>query len=179
MNTLESNVNINISDISNSKTRYGNIQSKGSKQVYSGTLSKRLIINLFKAKKTVTVTTQHGVWSCLHPALGRQYPTNENILCYNHMPDPVFSDTLKSGTKSKRGNLYGQSYCTSYGWRRCHPMQNKIEAHDTLSIIFKCDGVPAKMVVDNSKEQYLGGFTSKCREAECHSVQNEPFSTWS
>ena len=40
-NILESNVNINISDISNSDTRYGNIQSKRNKKVDSATLSKR------------------------------------------------------------------------------------------------------------------------------------------
>ena len=71
-NTLEYNVNINISDISNYETRYGNIQSKRSKQVDSATLYKRWNIDLGKAKKTVTRKTQRGVQSFMHPTLGRQ-----------------------------------------------------------------------------------------------------------
>ena len=63
------------------------------------------------------------------------------------MPDPVFSDTRKAGNTYKSGNVYGKAYCTSYGWSRCYLMQNKSEAHDTLSMIFKCDGVTPKMVV--------------------------------
>ena len=41
-------------------------------------------------------------------------------------------------------------------------MQKKSEAHDTLSIIFNRDGVPTKMVVDNSKEQSLGDLSRNC-----------------
>ena len=67
------------------------------------------------------------------------------------MSDPVFSDTLKDGNRYKHRNVYGQAYFTSYGYIRFHLMQNKIDAHDTLSVIFKCDIVPPKMVVDNSK----------------------------
>ena len=71
-NTLESNVNINISDISNFDTRYGNIQSKRSKQVDYSTLYKRWNIDRGKAKKTLTRKTKCRVWSCLYLMLGRR-----------------------------------------------------------------------------------------------------------
>jgi hypothetical protein len=59
-------------------------------------------------------------------------------------------------------------YSTSFGWARAHPMKRKGEAHETLSFVFHHDGVPLAMVVDNSKEQTLGEFRQKLREADCH-----------
>ena len=59
------------------------------------------------------------------------------MLRYKYMHDPVYADTLKSAIVSKQGNNYGQEFCTIYGWSFCHPMSQKIEAHETLSLIFK------------------------------------------
>ena len=73
---------------------------------------------------------------------------------------------------------YGQAYCTSFGWSRCHPMKKKSEAHETLSLMFKRDGFPPRMIVDNSKGKSLGKFRQKCREVDCHLVKNEPYSPW-
>ena len=70
-NVLQSHVHVNISEISNSGTKYGNIKSQRSKQVDSKTLAKWWSIDQEKAKKTVTRTTQRGVISCLHPMLAR------------------------------------------------------------------------------------------------------------
>ena len=97
---------------------------------------------------------------------------------YKRLPHPVFSDTLTAGTKSKRGNKYAQAYCTQYGWSRVHPMKRKSEAVETLSLVFKRDGVPPRVVVDNSKEQSLGKFRAKCLEADSHLVNTEPYSPW-
>ena len=57
-------------------------------------------------------------------------------------------------------------------------MKKKIEAHETLSLMFKRDGVPPRVIVDNSKEQSLGDFRQKCREVDCHLVNTEPYSPW-
>ena len=86
-------------------------------------------------------------------------------MCYNHLPHSAFSDTMKSGAVSKIGDKYGQDCCNHYGWSRYHPMKLKSEAHEYLSMLFKCDGVPPKIVVDNSKEKSLSNFSSKFREA--------------
>ena len=78
-------------------------------------------------------------------------PTNDRMMRYTRLPHPMFSDTLKAGVLSARGNKYGQAL-------RVHPVEKKSDVHKALSSVFKIDGVPPRMVVDNSKEQTLGKF---------------------
>ena len=84
--------------------------------------------------------------------------------------------TMKSGIVSTRGNRYSQVYCTQYWWSRCHILKLKSEAQKYLSMLFKRDGVPPKIVVDNSKEQSLGKFASECFEADCHLINTDHYS---
>ena len=79
------------------------------------------------------------------------------------MPDPVYTDTLKSGIVSKWANKYGQAYCTSYVCSSCHPIAQISESHDTILLMFKRDGVPTNMTVDKSKDKSLEAFAHKCR----------------
>ena len=58
---LLSNVTVNVSEISNSDTRYGNIKMQNTKQVDYETLAKHWNIYLGKDKKTVTQKTQRGI----------------------------------------------------------------------------------------------------------------------
>jgi hypothetical protein len=148
------------------------------KEVNSETLAKRWNIDQRKALNTVKQTTQHGVWSCLYPALSRRTPTNDMMLRYTWLPHPVFSDKLNAGVLSTRGNTYGQAFCTQYDWLRAHPMEKKSDAHEALSLVLKRGGVPLRMVVDNLKEQTLGTFAKKCCKADCHLVTTEPYSPW-
>ena len=141
----------NVAEIQNSATRYGTIQSNRRKQVDGDTLDRRWAIPSNKARATVKKTTQRGVRSTVHPTLSHSFPTNKRMLRYRRIPHPVFSDTLQSGSLYAAGMNYGQAYCTSFGWSRYHPMKKKSEAHETLSLVFKHDGVPPRMVVDNSK----------------------------
>ena len=53
------------------------------------------------------------------------------------------------------------------------PHEKESEAHETFSLMFKHDGVPPRMIVNNSKEQSLGEFRRKCREVDCHLVNTE------
>jgi hypothetical protein len=71
-----------------------------------------------------------------------------------------------------------QVYSTSFGWARAHPMKRKGEADETLSLVFHRDGVPPTMVVDDSKEQTVGEFRRKLREADYHHRVTEPYSSW-
>jgi hypothetical protein len=66
----------------------------------------------------------------------------------------------------------------SFGWARAHPMTRKGEAHETLSLLFRRDGVPPTMVFDGLNEQCKGDFKRKLREADCHARQTEPYSPW-
>ena len=55
-------------------------------------------------------------------------------------------------------------------------MKKKSEDHKTLSLMFKRDGVPLRMIVDNSREKSLGEFRRKCSEVDCNLVNTEPYS---
>ena len=131
-----------------------------------------------RAKRTVVMTTQHGVQTCLNPTLSRRFPTIDQMLRYKQLPHTVFMDTMFAATPSKQGNTMAQVYSTPFGWARAHPMKCKGVVHETLSLVFHCDGVPPTMVVDNSKEQTLGEFRQKLREADCHHLVTEPYSSW-
>jgi hypothetical protein len=54
-------------------------------------------------------------------------------------------------------------------------MTRKDEAHETLSLLFRRDGVPLTMVFDSSKEQCKGDFKRKLRKADCYARQTEPY----
>ena len=57
-------------------------------------------------------------------------------------------------------------------------MTRKGEAHETLSLLFHCDGVSPTMVFDGLKEQCQGDFKRKLCKADCHARQTEPYSPW-
>jgi hypothetical protein len=80
----------------------------------------------------------------------------------------TFTDTMFAGMPSHSGNKCAQVYATSFGWARAHPMTRKGEAHETLSLLFYCDGVPLTMVLEGSKEQTKGDFKRKLHEADCY-----------
>ncbi len=131
-----------------------------------------------RAKKTVQLTMQRGVRTCLNPTLARRFRTNDQMLCYKQLPHTTFTDALFAGTPSRSGNKCAQAYSTFFGWARAHPMTRNGEAHETLSLLFHRDGVPLTMVFDSSKEQCQGDFKRKICKADCHARQTEPYSPW-
>jgi hypothetical protein len=95
--------------------------------------------------------TQQGVCTMLNPTLSCRFPTNNRMLHYPHMPHPVFGNTMFAGTESKNGNKCCQVFATNFGWAWAHPLKQKGEAHEALSLMFKQDSVPAEMILDGSK----------------------------
>ena len=91
----------------------------------------------------------------------------------------MFSDTLESKVKSSRGNKYAQVFTTRFGWSRAFPMAKKSDAHEGLSLLLAHDGAPPAIIVNGSKEQTMGEFWCKAREASVHIKQTEPHSPWS
>ena len=85
-----------------------------------------------------------------------------------------------AGTTSAHGNTCAQVFTTSFGWTRAFPTKNKGEAHEALSLLFQRDGVPPACIVDGAKEQVLGEFRRKLKEASCllKLKQTEPYSPW-
>ena len=57
-------------------------------------------------------------------------------------------------------------------------MKKKSEALDTVDLLFHCNGVPTKMIMDGLKEQTKRRFCKKCLEASVHCKQTEPYSPW-
>ena len=90
----------------------------------------------------------------------------------------MFTDTMSSSVLSRNGNKYAQVFLTNFGWVKAFPMQRKSEAHEALSLLFSCHGVPHTMIMDGSKEQILGEFKKKLRQADCRLKQIEPRSPW-
>jgi hypothetical protein len=57
-------------------------------------------------------------------------------------------------------------------------LTTKGDADESLSLLFHRDGVPLTIILDGSKEQTLGNFKRKLREADCHARQTEPYYPW-
>jgi hypothetical protein len=167
---------VGISSVNASLSRH--VQLRKAVPIDCMTLAARWMIALERAKKTVQLTTQCGVRTCLNPTLAQQFPTNDRMLCNKRLQHTTFTDTLFAGTPSCSGNTCAQVYSTSFGWARAHPMTRKGEAHETLSLLFHRDGVPPTMVFDGSKEQCKGDFKRKLCNADCHARQTEPYSPW-
>jgi len=160
-----------------------NIASIGSSERTPGITAEDLVqnwgISLEAAKRTVEGTTQRGVRTVGCPTLSRRFRTNDRQLRYRRIRTDIFTDTMFSSVKSKRGNKCAQVYSHPTGWIRAFPMRLEREAHESLSVLFKRDGVPNNMVMDGAKTQIHGEFKKKCRESGCHIKQVEPYSPWS
>ena len=137
--------------------------SKGIHGVTLDSLSQKWLVSPEAERRTLQNTTHRGIRMILHPSLSRLFHTNEQALRYNRLQQNVFNNTIQEVTVSRRLNWYAQVYSTGFGWSRAHPMKIKGDAHETLSLFFKRDGVPHNMVMYGSKEQNLGSFRKKCQ----------------
>ena len=71
------------------------------------------------------------------------------------MQHNVFTDTMQSGNTYRSMKRYFQVYSTEFGWSRAHPMKNKVDAYETLSLFSKRDGVAHKILIGVSKEHTI------------------------
>ena len=156
----------------------GKVVTRSRKGVDAQTLSRRWEIPHERAKTTVKKTTQRGVRQMINPTLSRRYPTNDRWRRYNQLPHQLFTDTMFAGTVSSQGNTCSQIFAADFGWARAYSMPSKGKAPEALDLLFKREGVPPAMVMDNAKEQTLGDFRKKLREVDCHVKRTEPHSPW-
>jgi len=162
---------VRISSLETVKTRTG---------IDAAKLARNWGIGLERAEKTIQVTTQRGVRTVLHPSLSRRFRTNDRQLRYRRLPIECFTDTMFATAQSwHRQNKCAQVYCTADGWTRAFPIKKRSEAHETLSLLFKRDGVPNVMVMDGALEQTHSEFRRKCREAGTTVRQTEPYTPFS
>ncbi len=86
----------------------GHVQLRKAAPINFMTLTAWWMIAPERAKKTVQLTTQWGVCTCLNSTLARRFPTNDRMLCYKRLPHTTFTDTLFGGTPSRSGNKCAQ-----------------------------------------------------------------------
>jgi hypothetical protein len=140
----------------------GHMQSCKAALIDFMTLTAQWMIAPERAKKTVQLTTQQGVRTCLNPMLARRFPTNDQMLCHKRLPHMTFTDTLFAGTHSHNGNKCAQAYSTSFGWARAHPIPGKVKLMRPVpyySIVMECNQ-PWYLTAQksNAKETLRGNF---------------------
>lgn len=54
-----------------------------------------------------------------------------------------------------------QIFVAGFGWSEIYPMSHMSEAHEALGIFFAREGIPLKMIVDNSKKMKYDEITKK------------------
>ena len=141
-------------------------------------LAKNWGISLEAANMTLEATTQRGVRT-RPDDLVRRFKTNDRMLRYARLNVEMYTDTAKAAVVSHDRKRYIQVYATPGGWVRAYPMEKKSEAPDTLRDLLKEVGAPAKLILDNSKEQTEGDFRRIARDAGIRIVRIEPYSPWS
>ena len=140
-------------------------------------LAKNWQIPLEQARTTLRVTTQRGVRPRPNP-LVRRFKTNDRHMRYDRLNCTMYTDTMFSDILSKRQNKCAQIYTVPPHWIRAYAMASKGDAHYTFQDLAHDVGVPDKLVMDNSKEQTLGAFRKKCRDAGVKVQTIEPYSQW-
>ena len=90
-----------ISTVQTTKT--GNVTSTQGKSVDAHDLDRCWMIPIDRAKRTVKKTSQRGIRKVLHPGSSIHRPTHNRMLRYPRLLYDVFTDTLITGTVSKRG----------------------------------------------------------------------------
>jgi hypothetical protein len=109
---------VQISSTESSKNELslnGNIRLRKIAPINPQTLAARWMISPDHAKRTVVMTTQRGVRTCLNPTLSCRFPTNDRMRRYTRLPHTVVTDTMFATTPFKRGNKMAQVYSTSFG----------------------------------------------------------------
>ena len=98
---------------------------------------------------------------------------------YNRLRTSLFTDTMYSKIRSKRGNKAAQVFTNDLGWVRVYPMETESSAPEALALLFARDGVPDTMIMDGARAHTMGEFRRRTRQAQCHIKQIEPHSQWS
>jgi hypothetical protein len=147
--------------------------SERSNGITAEQLARNWNIPLERAKRTLAVTTQRGV-KTRPTTITRRFKTNDRMLRYNRLNTNMFTDTIESGTMSRKQNKFAQVFVIPPNWTKLYSMRTKGEAHHCLSSLFHEVGVREKMIMDGSKEQTQGEFRRKLRDAGCFVHQTVP-----
>ena len=142
-------------------------------------LAKRWMISLPKAKQTIEATT-HRLVRERPNELVRRFKTNDRLIRYNRINANMYTDTLFADVNSRRMNKCAQVFVIpELRWIAVMALKTKGDAHLALDQIFRTVGAPQTLISDGSKEQTLGMFRQKCRDAGVKVHTTEPYTPWS
>jgi hypothetical protein len=142
-------------------------------------LAKRWMISLHKAKQTLEATSQRMVRERPND-LVRRFKTNDRLIRYNRINANMYTDTMFTNVVSRRMNKCAQVFVIpELKWVSVMALRSKGDAHLALDHVFRTTGVPNTLICDGSKEQILGTFKQKCRDAGVNLHPTEPYSPWS
>ena len=111
--------------------------SKGRHGVTLESLSQKCLFSPEESRRTVQHTTHRGIRKVLHPSLSIQFKTNDQVLRYNMLKHSIFTDRTQVGNVSRIRIWYVQVSLTHFGWSRAHLIKRTMDAHKTLSLLFK------------------------------------------
>jgi hypothetical protein len=179
LESLKQSVNISSTQLANQETvNQLEVTQRHKGVLRSEDLARNFGISMDAAQRTLKVTTQRGIRTVLHPCISRRFRTNDRQLRYRRLPEDLYTDTFKSKEKSTRGNEHAQIYVAKNGWARVFPMKHERDAPETLPVLFKRDGVPPAMIMDNANAQIKGLFRKRLADAGCYLKRTEPYSPW-
>ena len=133
---------VNISDIGSS------IITERHSSVTPERISKIFGCGIQTAKDTLHVTTQHGVWSAVHP-LTRCYWTDLLSLCYRCLDTLMYSDTMHFKVKSLAQHTCAQIFAMD-DYVRAYPVCAEWLILETLCTLAEDVGVPRELLMDNT-----------------------------
>ena len=150
---------------------------KGKPSVSPYDLAKRWGIGLETAKKTLLHTTQRGLCTAPNPLFSQRYRTNDRMFRYKRLSTDIFNtDTMLVRIKSHRRNTCAQVYAHRNPWCKAYLIKIKGEAHRSLSLLVSHERVMKTLIMDGAREQVMGKFHQKPRQADCQVKQTEPYS---
>jgi hypothetical protein len=152
--------------------------SRGWRAIDADALAENWMVSPDIARRTLSRTTRCGIRTTAHLLMSCRFKTNDRHLRYKQLRHNMYTDTMKASIPSQTKDLYAQVFVTSFRWARTFPMKKKSNAVYALDLMLHCDGRPEKMIMDDSKEQTLGAFGKKCRDADIYVKQTEPHSPW-
>ena len=127
-----------------------NVKSTSRKpRVSAERLAKMWGIGLERAKATVQATTQNAVRDVTKP-LTRRFRSRPQVSRRNRFRGTVYTDTMKSGKKSMRGNKFMQVLVTDFHDVTVYPLKEEKKAYTALRSYFIDRGVPEKVHSDNA-----------------------------
>ena len=141
-------------------------------------LAKRWGCGLESARKTLLVTTQHGIRHVIQP-YDRRYRTTFDYLRFPGLRDKYYSDIMFCKTKSIRNKICCQIYTNGKADTYCYPYHRKNKVGGSLMDFINDIGmVPNHIITDNSKELTFGKWKNTVDNHKIKHTMSESYIQW-